>query len=104
MKKICAWLVVAASLAIAVPSAQPVAAPDIRLVLLIAVDQFRYDYLTRFRSEYTDGFKQLLTQGRRLYERQPRTLPDGHRRRARDDAERCDAVGEWNHRQRLVRS
>ena len=63
MKKICACLVVAASLAIAVPSAQPVAAPDIRLVLLIAVDQFRYDYLTRFRSEYTDGFKQLLTQG-----------------------------------------
>ena len=45
------------------PSAQPAAAPDIRLVLLIAVDQFRYDYLTRFRSEYTDGFKQLLTQG-----------------------------------------
>ena len=63
MKKICACLVVAASLAIAVPSAQPAAAPDIRLVLLIAVDQFRYDYLTRFRSEYTDGFKQLLTQG-----------------------------------------
>ena len=63
MKKICAFLVVAASLAIAVPSAQPVAAPDIRLVLLIAVDQFRYDYLTRYRSEYTDGFKQLLTQG-----------------------------------------
>ena len=63
MKKICACLVVAASLAIAVPSAQPVAAPDIRLVLLIAVDQFRYDYLTRFRSEYTDGFKRLLTEG-----------------------------------------
>jgi predicted AlkP superfamily pyrophosphatase or phosphodiesterase len=63
MKKYCAYLVVAASLAVAVPSAQPAAAPDIRLVLLIAVDQFRYDYLTRFRSEYTDGFKQLLTQG-----------------------------------------
>ena len=63
MKKYCALLVLAASLAIAVPSAQPDAAPDIRLVLLIAVDQFRYDYLTRFRSEYTDGFKQLLTQG-----------------------------------------
>src|SRR4029078_1895706 len=37
--------------------------PDIRLVLLIAVDQFRYDYLTRFRSEYTSGIKRLLTQG-----------------------------------------
>jgi hypothetical protein len=34
-----------------------------RLVLLIAVDQFRYDYLTRFRSEYTGGFKRLLTNG-----------------------------------------
>jgi hypothetical protein len=32
-------------------------------VLLIAVDQFRYDYLTRFRSEYTSGFNRLLTDG-----------------------------------------
>ena len=37
--------------------------PAIRLVLLIAVDQFRYDYLTRFRSEYTAGLSQLLTRG-----------------------------------------
>jgi len=36
---------------------------ETRLVLLIAVDQFRYDYLTRFRSEYTAGFKRLLTNG-----------------------------------------
>lgn len=35
----------------------------IRLVLLVAVDQFRYDYLTRFRSEYTGGLAQLLTRG-----------------------------------------
>ncbi len=34
-----------------------------RLVLLIAVDQFRHDYLTRFRDSYTGGFRQLLTQG-----------------------------------------
>lgn len=34
-----------------------------RLILLIAIDQFRYDYLTRFRSEYTDGLKRLLTEG-----------------------------------------
>lgn len=34
-----------------------------RLVLLIAVDQFRYDYLTRFRSEYTGGLKLLLEKG-----------------------------------------
>ena len=32
-------------------------------MLLIAVDQFRYDYLTRFRGDYTEGFKRLLTQG-----------------------------------------
>ena len=37
--------------------------PDTRLILLVAVDQFRYDYLTRFRSEYTDGIKRLLTNG-----------------------------------------
>jgi predicted AlkP superfamily pyrophosphatase or phosphodiesterase len=36
---------------------------DIRLVLLVAVDQFRYDYLTRFRAEYAGGFSKLLTHG-----------------------------------------
>jgi Type I phosphodiesterase / nucleotide pyrophosphatase len=35
----------------------------VRLVLLIAIDQFRYDYLTRFRSEYTHGLRTLLTRG-----------------------------------------
>src|SRR5262245_2713347 len=54
-----ALIVLAGSL----PQAQRTPGPDIRLVLLIAVDQFRYDYLTRFRSEYTDGFKRLLTEG-----------------------------------------
>jgi hypothetical protein len=38
-------------------------APDIRLVLLIAVDQFRYDYLTRFRGEYSGGLDRLLRNG-----------------------------------------
>jgi hypothetical protein len=42
---------------------QPLPAPDVRLVLLIVIDQFRYDYLTRFRPEYTDGLKRLLTNG-----------------------------------------
>lgn len=37
--------------------------PAVKLVLLVAVDQFRYDYLTRFRSEYTAGFNRLLTDG-----------------------------------------
>ena len=34
-----------------------------KLVLLIAVDQFRYDYLTRFRDEYKGGFDRLLRTG-----------------------------------------
>lgn len=34
-----------------------------KLVVLIAVDQFRYDYLTRFRAEYSKGLDLLLRQG-----------------------------------------
>ena len=37
--------------------------PSIRLVLLVAVDQCRYDYLTRFRSEFSGGLARLLTSG-----------------------------------------
>lgn len=36
---------------------------EVRLVLLIAVDQFRYDYLTRFRDEYSEGLDRLLRNG-----------------------------------------
>src|SRR5580765_8370176 len=34
-----------------------------KLVLAIVIDQFRYDYLTRFRAEFTGGLKRLLEQG-----------------------------------------
>src|SRR5438445_11038572 len=34
-----------------------------KLVVGIIVDQFRYDYLSRFRSDYHGGFDQLLTNG-----------------------------------------
>ena len=34
-----------------------------KLILAITVDQFRYDYLTRFRTEYKAGFDRLLTKG-----------------------------------------
>jgi predicted AlkP superfamily pyrophosphatase or phosphodiesterase len=34
-----------------------------KLVLTIVIDQFRYDYLTRFRSEFSGGFARLLKQG-----------------------------------------
>ena len=39
--------------------------PDLppKLVLGIVVDQFRYDYLTRFRGDLTGGLKRLLEQG-----------------------------------------
>ncbi len=36
---------------------------ELRLVLFIAIDQFRYDYLTRFRDEYTGGLDRLLRNG-----------------------------------------
>lgn len=34
-----------------------------KLVLAIVVDQYRYDYMTRFRADFTAGFKTLLTRG-----------------------------------------
>ncbi len=37
--------------------------PRPKLVLAIVVDQYRYDYMTRFRSDFTGGFKTLLTKG-----------------------------------------
>src|SRR5919112_1140604 len=65
MKKL--WAINAVMVAIAMfgvfPAAQNATGPDVRLVLLIAVDQFRYDYLTRFRPEYEGGIKRLLTDG-----------------------------------------
>lgn len=44
------------------PARRP-AAPGLRLIVLVAVDQFRADYLTRFASEYTGGLHRLLTRG-----------------------------------------
>ncbi len=40
-----------------------VASPRPRLVLLIAVDQMRYDYLTRFRDRFKGGLARLLDGG-----------------------------------------
>jgi len=42
----------------------PAAAPKKpKLVVAIIIDQFRYDYLTRFRSDYHGGLDRLLTKG-----------------------------------------
>jgi hypothetical protein len=43
--------------------AAPARVASPRLVLLIAVDQFRYDYLTRFRADFTRGLDRLLREG-----------------------------------------
>jgi predicted AlkP superfamily pyrophosphatase or phosphodiesterase len=64
MKKLLAVILALSSLAAAPQAPRPrPGPPEIRLVLLIAVDQFRYDYLTRFRSDFTSGLARLLTQG-----------------------------------------
>ena len=43
--------------------AQPAEPPKPKLIVSIIIDQFRYDYLTRFRSDYHGGLDQLLTHG-----------------------------------------
>src|SRR5882724_8782063 len=72
------WL--AAAIAAAAPAATPPARP--KLVLAIAIDQFRYDYLTRYRSEYTGGLSRLLTRGAVFtdanYEHSPTVTAIGH--------------------------
>ena len=66
----------------AAPKAAAAASSKPKLVLAIAVDQFRYDYLTRFRSEYTGGLQRLLTRGavftNARYEHFPTVTAIGH--------------------------
>lgn len=45
------------------PGSAQRAASDLRLILVVAVDQFRYDFLTRFEDEYTGGLRRLMTEG-----------------------------------------
>lgn len=57
------------------------AAPP-KLVVAIVVDQFRYDYLTRFRGDYHAGFERLLTKGavftNARYQHYPTVTAVGH--------------------------
>jgi hypothetical protein len=67
----------------AVSLASAAAAPrKPQLVVTIVVDQFRYDYLTRFRSDYQAGLARLLTQGavftNARYEHYPTVTAVGH--------------------------
>jgi len=41
----------------------PAAAHKPKLILAIAIDQFRYDYTTRFRERYNSGLATMLTRG-----------------------------------------
>src|SRR6478672_2411904 len=63
-------------------AAAATAAPKPKLVVAIAVDQFRYDYLTRFRADYKGGLNQLLTKGavftNARYEHFPTVTAIGH--------------------------
>src|SRR5580704_10898650 len=73
----CFWL------AAALLAAPPVVTPHKpKLVLAIAIDQFRYDYLTRYRSEYSGGLNRLLTKGAVFtdanYEHAPTVTAVGH--------------------------
>src|ERR1700736_2354184 len=58
------------------------AAENPKLIVAIAVDQFRYDYLLRFRSEYKEGLNRLLTRGavftNARYEHFPTVTAIGH--------------------------
>src|SRR5581483_10397470 len=45
------------------PPGSGASAPKPKLVVGIIIDQFRYDYLTRFRGDYHGGLDQLMTQG-----------------------------------------
>ncbi|MEX2263111.1 MAG: alkaline phosphatase family protein [Bryobacteraceae bacterium] len=75
MKKLLALLLGTASLLAAQP-ARP------KLVVAITVDQFRYDYLSRFRASYTGGIDRLLKRGAVFadahYEHFPTVTAIGH--------------------------
>src|SRR3954462_15833635 len=67
-------------LAVSALPAAPARKP--KLVINQAIDQFRYDYLTRFQSEYTGGLKRLLEKGavftNAFYEHFPTVTAAGH--------------------------
>src|SRR5271154_6192660 len=64
-------------------NAQPKPKPkEPKLVLAIVIDQFRYDYLTRFRADYTGGLKRMMDEGAMFtnahYEHVPTVTAIGH--------------------------
>ncbi|MBV9762133.1 MAG: alkaline phosphatase family protein [Acidobacteriaceae bacterium] len=69
-------------LAAAQISPVPASRPKPKLVVAIIVDQFRYDYLTRFRADYHGGLDHLLTNGadftNAFYDHVPTVTAVGH--------------------------
>ena len=74
--------ILAILIAALVVASSAAAAEKPKLVVLIAVDQFRYDYLLRFRGDYKQGFDRLLTRGavftNARYEHFPTVTAIGH--------------------------
>ncbi|MEO7650939.1 MAG: alkaline phosphatase family protein [Bryobacteraceae bacterium] len=82
MQKLALFTLLSAAFALSTAIAAPPAPAKPKLVLAIAVDQFRYDYLQRFRSEYTGGLNRLMTRGavfpNAQYEAFPTVTAVGH--------------------------
>jgi predicted AlkP superfamily pyrophosphatase or phosphodiesterase len=58
------WVCGLAALFLLTPAqAAPPAAPRTKLVVAIIIDQFRYDYMTRFDASYRDGLRRLHDAG-----------------------------------------
>ena len=77
LSRFAALLVFAAQLS---PSSSPLIKP--KLIVAIMVDQFRYDYLTRFAADYHGGLQQMLTGGANFtnafYQQVPTVTAVGH--------------------------
>ena len=71
-------LVLLSALALAAAPARP----KPKLVVIVVIDQFRYDYLTRFRASYTGGLARMLDTGAVFtnahYEHFPTVTAIGH--------------------------
>src|SRR3981081_4367198 len=76
MKRILAALFLVLSSAYAAPAKKP------KLIVAVVVDQFRYDYLTRFRADYNGGIARLVARGavytNAMYEHFPTVTAVGH--------------------------
>jgi predicted AlkP superfamily pyrophosphatase or phosphodiesterase len=74
--RLIAFLLLAAAVLPAAPARKP------KLVINLAIDQFRYDYLNRFQSEYKAGLRRLLDRGAVFtnahYEHFPTVTAIGH--------------------------